>query len=60
MISAPTGCRPNVIGNSMAMVASGPTPGSTPTSVPTNAPIRQSTMLIGTGIENAPRLYQTI
>ena len=40
MISAPTGGRPKVIGSSMAMVASGPTPGSTPISVPTSAPIR--------------------
>src|SRR6195256_5464730 len=40
MIRAPTGGNPKVIGSSMAMVASGPTPGSTPTSVPTMAPIR--------------------
>src|SRR5262249_49446683 len=44
MISAPTGGRPKVIGNSIAMVASGPRPGNTPTSVPTRAPIRQSVM----------------
>ena len=40
MISAPTGGRPKVIGNSIAMVASGPMPGNTPTSVPTSVPIR--------------------
>src|SRR5689334_24676178 len=47
MISAPTGGRPKVIGNSIATVAMVPMPGSTPTSVPTSAPIRQSRRLIG-------------
>src|SRR6516165_7893821 len=47
MISAPTGGSPNVIGSSMAMVATGPTPGSTPISVPTRAPIRQNKTFIG-------------
>src|SRR5213075_911878 len=47
MISAPTGGRPNVIGSSIAMVASGPMPGSTPIRVPTSAPIRQSPRLVG-------------
>src|SRR5438270_11645618 len=47
MISAPTGGRPNVIGSSIAMVASGPMPGSTPIRVPTSAPIRHSPRLIG-------------
>src|SRR5262245_15812227 len=47
MISAPTGGSPNVIGSSMAMVATGPTPGSTPISVPTKAPIRQNRTFIG-------------
>src|ERR1044072_5967153 len=41
MISAPTGATLNVIGSSIAMVASGPMPGSTPISVPTETPIRQ-------------------
>jgi hypothetical protein len=45
MMSAPTGGRPNVIGNSMATVATVPMPGSTPTSVPTKAPSRQKPML---------------
>src|SRR5881394_2847563 len=47
MISAPTGGRPKVIGNSMAIVAKGPMPGSTPIRVPTSAPIRQSPRLVG-------------
>src|SRR3954454_5471633 len=47
MISAPTGGRPKVIGNSIATVAMVPIPGSTPTSVPTRAPIRHSSRLIG-------------
>jgi hypothetical protein len=56
MISAPTGGRPNVIGSSIAMVASGPMPGSTPISVPTRAPTRHRKMFIGNGIDTpAPR-----
>src|SRR5215207_419875 len=55
MISAPTGGRPKVIGNSMATVAMVPMPGSTPTSVPTSAPIRHSKMLTGIGIDAPPR-----
>src|SRR5262249_21527332 len=47
MISAPTGGRPKVIGSSIAMVATEPTPGSTPTKVPTNAPSRQNRILNG-------------
>src|SRR5688572_3918328 len=50
MISAPTGGRPNVIGNSIAMVASGPMPGSTPISVPTSVPTRHRKMFIGNRI----------
>jgi hypothetical protein len=45
MMSAPTGGRPKVIGSSMAMVATEPTPGNTPTSVPTNAPSMQNMRL---------------
>jgi hypothetical protein len=41
MISAPTGATLKVIGNSIAMVASGPMPGSTPIRVPTETPIVQ-------------------
>src|ERR1041385_4212791 len=47
MISAPTGGRPKVMGNSIATVAMVPMPGNTPTSVPTRAPIRHSNRLIG-------------
>src|SRR6185369_5347031 len=47
MIRADTGCRLNVIGSSIAMVATGPMPGSTPISVPSTTPIRQYSRLIG-------------
>src|SRR5512139_139311 len=47
MINAPTGGNPNVIGRSMATVATVPMPGSTPTSVPTSAPSKQNPMLYG-------------
>ena len=47
MISAPTGGRPKVIGSSMAMVASGPTPGNTPINVPTSAPTRHRNRFMG-------------
>src|SRR5262245_743796 len=42
MISAPTGSMPKVIGNSMVMVAIGPTPGNTPIKVPIRQPRKQS------------------
>ena len=41
MISDAVGSRPKVIGNSMAMVAAGPSPGSTPMAVPRTTPIMQ-------------------
>src|SRR5215207_7943198 len=47
MISAPVGSTLKVSGNSMAMVAIGPTPGSTPTRVPTMQPRKQSARFIG-------------
>src|SRR5919204_1139610 len=47
MISAPTGGKPKVIGNSIAMAATVPMPGKTPTSVPTRAPSRQKEILNG-------------
>src|SRR5262245_3189667 len=50
MISAPTGGRPNVIGSSIAIVATVPIPGNTPTRVPTSAPSKQNRTFIG---ENA-------
>src|SRR5215467_6743559 len=55
MISAPTGGRPKVIGSSIAMVASGPSPGRTPTSVPTRAPIRHSRTFHGERATPKPR-----
>src|SRR4051812_3168000 len=42
MISADTGGTLNVIGSSMAIVASGPIPGSTPISVPRKQPMKQN------------------
>src|SRR5690349_11237297 len=42
MMSAPTGSMPKVIGNSMVMVAIGPTPGRTPINVPIKQPRKQS------------------
>ncbi len=42
MMSAGTAGKLKVIGNSMAIVASGPMPGSTPISVPTSTPMKQS------------------
>ncbi len=39
MMSAAIGLRLKVIGSSMAIVATGPTPGSTPISVPSITPI---------------------
>src|SRR3954452_3137167 len=47
MISADTGFRLKVIGSSIAMVATGPTPGSTPISVPSRTPINAYSRLIG-------------
>ena len=47
MISAATGLRLNVIGSSMAMVATGPMPGSTPISVPRITPMKQYMTLNG-------------
>src|SRR5919108_5731596 len=47
MMRAPTGLRLNVIGSSMAIVATGPMPGSTPISVPSRQPISAKNRLIG-------------
>src|SRR5437763_282453 len=47
IMSAPTGLRLNVIGSSIAMVATGPMPGSTPISVPSRQPISAKNRLIG-------------
>src|SRR4051812_17052413 len=47
MMRADTGARLNVIGRSIAIVATGPMPGSTPISVPSITPIRQYSRFIG-------------
>src|SRR5947207_4857275 len=47
MMSAPTGLRLNVIGSSIAIVATGPMPGSTPIRVPSRQPISAKNKLIG-------------
>src|SRR3954467_4826536 len=47
MISADTGGSAYVAGSSMAMVATGPTPGSTPISVPSRQPMNAYSRLIG-------------
>src|SRR6476661_247386 len=53
MISADTGCSAYVVGNSIAMVATGPMPGSTPISVPSSAPISAYSRL--TGVSATPK-----
>src|SRR5262249_5141612 len=47
MMRAPVGSTLKVSGNSIAMVAIGPTPGSTPISVPTRQPRKHSARFIG-------------
>src|SRR4051794_34785087 len=56
MISAAIGFRLNVIGSSIAMVATGPTPGSTPISVPSMTPISAYSRLIGETATEKPRI----
>src|SRR5512136_1713041 len=46
MMSEASGVRPKVIGNSMAIVATGPMPGSTPMSVPTRQPMSAKPILL--------------
>src|SRR5439155_8589167 len=60
MISAPTGGRPKVMGSSIAMVATEPTPGSTPTNVPTNAPSRQNRIRIARDLEAHPEVCEEV
>src|SRR5262249_30649509 len=55
MMSADTGLRLKVIGSSIAMVATGPTPGRTPISVPRSTPIRAYSRLIGLIATPKPR-----
>src|SRR3954469_24257933 len=47
MMRADTGARLNVIGRSIAIVATGPMPGSTPIGVPSITPMRQYSRFIG-------------
>src|SRR6185503_10713768 len=54
MISAATGLRLNVIGSSIAMVATGPMPGSTPISVPSRQPISAYSRWIGVNATPKP------
>src|SRR5262245_19264994 len=56
MISAATGLRLKVIGSSMAIVATGPTPGSTPISVPSMTPISAYSRWIGVTATPKPRI----
>ena len=56
MISAATGGSVKVMGSSMAMVATGPSPGSTPTSVPSSAPIRQNSRFCGVTATPKPKI----
>src|SRR5262245_65699875 len=56
MISAATGLRLKVIGSSIAMVATGPTPGSTPISVPSMTPISAYSRWIGVTATPKPRI----
>src|SRR6185369_4185626 len=56
MINADTGFRLNVIGSSIAMVATGPTPGRTPISVPSRTPMNAYSRLIGVIATPKPRI----
>src|SRR5438093_297165 len=53
MMSADTGCSAYVVGNSIAIVATGPMPGSTPINVPSSAPISAYSKL--TGVSATPK-----
>src|SRR5918992_1905774 len=55
MISAGTGSRLNVIGSSIAMVASGPIPGSTPIIVPAKTPMQQYIRFFSESATSKPR-----
>ena len=56
MMSAATGGSVKVTGSSMAMVATGPSPGSTPTSVPSSAPTRQNSRFCGVTATPKPKI----
>src|SRR5688572_23521580 len=55
MMSADTGATLNVIGSSIAIVASGPMPGSTPISVPRNTPMKQNHRFCSVRATEKPR-----
>src|SRR5690349_8361928 len=56
MISAVAGeSKVAVIGSSMAMVATGPTPGSTPINVPSSTPRKQNRTLVSVKATDRPR-----
>src|ERR1700743_3279120 len=52
MISAPTGGNPNVIGNSIATVATVPMPGKAPHSRPNRGPNKKKKIFNGAGTAN--------
>jgi hypothetical protein len=56
MISAAIGLRLKVIGSSIAMVATGPTPGSTPIRVPSMTPTSAYSRCIGETATENPRI----
>src|SRR5436190_2044827 len=56
MMSAGTGGRLNVIGRSIAIVASGPMPGSTPIRVPRSTPRKQNQMFCQERATLKPRM----
>ena len=55
---AATGFMPNVSGNRIEMVASGPMPGSTPTMLPTSTPTKHHIKLCGSSA--TPKPYQRL
>src|SRR5687768_17354861 len=60
MISAATGGSEYVMGSSIAIVGTGPTPGSTPTSVPRSTPMKQYRMFWKVTATERPRTRWSI
>src|SRR6188508_2357330 len=56
MMRAATGGTLNVIGSSIAIVASGPMPGSTPISVPRNTPMKQNQRFCQVSATEKPKM----
>ena len=54
-MSAEVGSRLNVIGSSIAIVASGPIPGSTPIIVPAKTPMKQYIRFFSENATSKPR-----